>query len=265
MESSFPFQLIGPFLVVVVAIGYFVYMRKFSAGNAQKSLADSGPMMRMFFERTGYTFPEARGAGPDAQIPRWQQAYAASLQGRPYDIHLVRDYQGLEVHWEQFSGQRDGAFVMSQSWWAPFSRMPRTPFHVAEASLASGVSQFAKEMLTNMTTNWKPAFQRQIKTGDPQIDGRFVVYGEHEEGVRAVFADPTFKQALFACSYVDLRVLPDSVRMSDPQQKNTLDMMGGTYGAMKYAGNPGAAFEVTLPVHDRMAYLMYVGATLANR
>ena len=71
-------------------------------------------------ERTGYSSVHARGAGPDVQVVEWQKAYAASMrQQQPYDIHFVRDFHGLEVHWEQFSGQRDGAFVMSQSWWAP--------------------------------------------------------------------------------------------------------------------------------------------------
>lgn len=265
MELEFPFQLIGPAFMVVFAIVAFVYMRKFGVGSAQKSIAASGPMMRSFFERTGYAFPDLRGAGPDAQVPRWMQSYQASLQGSPYEVHFIRDYQGLEVHWEQFSGQRGGAFVMSQSWWAPLARLPRTPFHIAEASLAGGIGKLASEMVSNMTTDFRPAFQRQIRTGIPAIDGRFVVYGEHDDAVRALLSDPTMQQALFACSHVDLRVVPDSVRLNDPAQKNTLDMMGGSYGAMKYAGNPGAAFEVTLPVHDRMAYLLYVAATLASR
>jgi len=261
---DFPFQMLTPLLFVAFALVAFFYMKKFGRGNAEKAINDAVPMMRSFFERTGYSFADARNAGPDAQVLKWQRAYAESMQGRPYDVHFVRDYQGLEVHWEQFSGQRDNAFVMSQSWYAPFAQMPRTVFHVAEASLASTVSKVAKEMFTNVTTNWKPAFQKQIQTGDRELDARFVVYGEHEDAVRAVLADPGLKQALLACSYVDLRVVPDSVRMSDPQQKNTLDMMGGTYGAMKYAGNPGAAFEVTLPVHDRMASIMHLAATRAR-
>lgn len=259
------YQLFGPVMMVVVIVGVFFYMRKFSGANAEKAINDAVPLMRSFFERTGYSSVHARGAGPDVQVVEWQKAYAASMrQQQPYDIHFVRDFHGLEVHWEQFSGQRDGAFVMSQSWWAPMPQMPKTVFHIAEASLASTVSKVAKEMFTNVTTNWKPAFQKQIRTGDPELDGRFVVYGEHDDAVRAVLSDPSLKQLLLACSYVDLRVVPDSVRMSDPQQKNTLDMMGGTYGAMKYAGNPGAAFEVTLPIHDRMAGILHTAATRAR-
>lgn len=261
---DFPFQLIGPLFFVAFALVAFFYMRRFGRGNAEKAINDAVPLMRSFFERTGYAFADARQAGPDAQVLRWQQAYAASMQGRPYDVHFVRDFHGLEVHWQQFSGNRDGAFVMAQSWSAPLPQMPKTPFHIAEASLASTVGSMAKEMFQNVTTNWKPAFQRQIRTGDRELDSRFVVYGEHEDAVRAVLADPQLKQALLACAYVDLRVVPDSVRMSDPEQKNTLAMMGGTYGAMKYAGNPGAAFEVTLPVHDRIAGILHAAASRAR-
>lgn len=264
MESAFPFQLVMSLGFVAFAVVAFFYMRRFSTSNAQKAINDGAPLMRAFFERTGYAFVDARQAGPDAQVLRWQQAYAASLGGKPYDIHLVRDFYGLEVHWEQFSGQRDGGFVMAQSWSAPLGQMPRTVFHIAEASLASSVSKLAKEVFNNVATNWKPAFQRQIQTGDRELDSRFVVYGEHEESVRALLADPQLKAMLLSCSYVDLRVVLDSVRMSDPEQKNTLDMMGGTYGAMKYAGNPGAAFEVTLPVHDRMAGLLHLAASRAR-
>lgn len=257
-------QMIMPLMFVGFAIVAFVYMRKFGRASAEKSINAAVPMMRSFFERTGYSFASARNAGPDVAVRKWQEAYAGSMRGQPYDIHFVRDFHGLEIHWEQFSGQRDGAFVMSQSWYAPMAQMPRTVFHIAEASLASTVGKLAKEMFTNMSTNWKPAFQRQIQTGDRELDSRFVVYGEHDDAVRAVLSDPTLKQALLACSYVDLRVVPDSIRISDPQQKNTLDMMGGTYGAMKYAGNPGAAFEVTMPVHDRMATILHLAATRAR-
>lgn len=261
---DFPFQLLTPILFVGFALFAFFYMKKFGRASAEKAIVEAVPLMRVFFERTGYAFADARGQGVDRQIQRWQQMYAASMRGQGYDVHFVRDFHGLEIHWEQFSGQRDGAYVLSQSWWAPMPQMPRTVFHIAEAELASSVSKLAKEMFTSMKTNWKPAFQRQIKTGDRELDARFVVYGEHDDAVRAVLADPSLKQALLACAYVDLRVVPDSVRFSDPQQKNTLAMMGGTYGAMQYAGNPGKAFEVTLPVHDRIATILYTAASRAR-
>ncbi|MGZ3423145.1 MAG: hypothetical protein ACXVEE_35110 [Polyangiales bacterium] len=257
------FQMIMPLAFVAFAIVAFVYMRRFGRASSEKAIVEAVPMMRVFFERTGYAHAQSRGASVEAQITRWQQVYAASMRGEGYDVHMVRDFHGLEVHWEQFTGQRDNAYVMSASWWAPMARMPRTVFHIAESGLASATSKLAKEMFTNVTTNWKPAFAKQIKTGDRDIDGRFVVYGEHEEAVSAVLAEPALKQALLACAYVDLRVTPDSVRMSDPQQKNTLAMMGGTYGAMQYAGNPGKAFEVTLPVHDRIATILYTAASRA--
>jgi hypothetical protein len=261
---DFPIQLITP-LIMVVFVGFaFFYMRKFSRARTEASINEAVPMMRMFFERTGYAFNDARNAGVDVQIQKWQRAYAASFRGEGYAVHLVRNFHGLEVHWDQFNGQRDNAFVMAQSWWAPLSQMPRAPFHVAEKSLASAAGKMAKEFFTNMSTSWKPAFERQVSSGDPQLDGRFVIYAPDENSVRQVLANPALKQALLECAYVDLRVLPDGVRFSDPEQKNTLAMMGGTYGAMQYAGNPGKAFEVTLPVHDRVANILHGAATLAR-
>lgn len=262
--EDFPFQLIGPVLFVAFAAVAFVYMRKFSRGRSEASIQEAVPLMRSFFERTGYRFADAPTAPVDVQIARWQQAYAASMRGEGYDVHLVRDFHGLQVHWEQFTGQRGNSYVMAQSWWAPLPAMPRAPFHIAERSLASTAGKLAREMLTNMSTTWKPAFERQVQTGDPHLDGRFVVYAPDENAARMVLASPALRQALLECAYVDLRVTPDGVRFSDPEQKNTLAMMGGTYGAMQYAGNPGKAFEVTLPVHDRVANVLYGAATLAR-
>ncbi|MBI2390192.1 MAG: hypothetical protein HYV09_11440 [Deltaproteobacteria bacterium] len=262
--EDFPFQLIFPVLFIAFGLVAFFAMRKFSRGQSEAGLQQAVPLMRVFFERTGYRFVDQASAPIEMQIARWQQVYAASIRGEGYDVHLVRDFHGLEVHWEQFTGQQGGAYVMAQSWWAPLPAMPRAPFHIAERSLASTTGKLAKEMLTNMSTNWKPAFERQIQTGDPHLDGRFVVYGPDEQAVRMVLSNPALRQALFECAYVDLRVTPDGVRFSDPEQKNTLAMMGGTYGAMQYAGNPGKAFEVTLPVHDRVANLLYGAATLAR-
>lgn len=261
---EFPFQLITPLFFVVFAGVAFFYMRKMSRARSESAINEAIPMMQSFFARTGYVFDDARNAPVDMQIQRWQRAYAASFRGEGYSVHLVRNFHGLEVHWEQFNGQRDGAYVMAQSWWAPLHQMPRAPFHIAEKSLASTAGKMAKEFFTNMSTNWKPAFERQIVTGDPQLDGRFVVYGPDENAVRMVLSNPALRQALLECAYVDLRVLPDGVRFSDPEQKNTLAMMGGTYGAMQYAGNPGKAFEVTLPVHDRIANVLHGAATLAR-
>jgi hypothetical protein len=261
---DFPFQLITPLLFLVFAGFAVFYMRKMGRGNAEAAITNAVPMMHSFFQRTGYAFHDVRQAAIEVQIERWQRAYAASFRGEGYSAHLVRNFHGLDVHWEQFSGQRDGAFVMAQSWWAPLQAMPRAPFHIAEKSLASTAGKMAKEFFTNMSSNWKPAFERQIMTGDRELDARFVVYGPDEQSVRAVLANPALKQALLECAYVDLRVLPDGVRFSDPEQKNTLAMMGGTYGAMQYAGNPGKAFEVTLPVHDRIANILHGAATLAR-
>jgi len=261
---EFPVQLITPLIMIVFAGFVVFYMRKMGRGRSEAAINEAIPMMRMFFERTGYAFDDARCAPVDVQIQRWQRAYAASFRGEGYSAHLVRNFHGLEVHWEQFTGQRDNAYVIAQSWWAPLQAMPRAPFHIAEKSLASTAGKMAKEFFTNMSTNWKPAFERQLATGDRELDARFVVFGPDEASVRAVLANPALKQALLECAYVDLRVLPDSVRFSDPEQKNTLAMMGGTYGAMQYAGNPGKAFEVTLPVQDRIANILHGAATLAR-
>lgn len=243
------FAMVSTVVIVVGVIVGFTYVRRRTAREAERFIATSGPRMRAFFERTGYTFADLRGAGLDAQVGRWQQAYQASVGGQPYAIHLVRDVHGLEVHWEQFQGERAGAFVVEQSWWAPLRALPRTPFHVVEASLGRET---------------RPAFPRQIPTGLAAIDGRFVVFGAHDDAVRAALADPALAQHLLGCAHVDLRVVPDAVRLDDPKQANTLAALGGAAGAMRFAQDPAAAFEVTVPVHERVAALLRAAANAAG-
>lgn len=247
MDTWFP--IVSTVVVVLVAIAGYTYVRRLTARHVEQFVATSGPRMRAFFERSGYAFPELRGAGPDAQVARMQQAFQAAAGGGPYEVHLVRDVGGLEVHWEHFQGERNGAFVVGQSWWAPLRSVPRTPFHVVEASLGKDT---------------RPAFPRQIRTGIAAIDGRFAVFGVHDDAVRAVLSNPALQQHLLACAHVDLRVVPDAVRVDDPKQANTLAAMGGTAGAMRFADDPAGAFEVTMPVHDRMAALLRLAVSVAG-
>lgn len=247
METWLP--IVSTVVVILVAVAGYTYVRRLTARRVEQFVATSGPRMRAFFERTGYAFVELRGAGPDAQVVRMQQTFQAAAGGGAYQAHLVRDAQGLEVHWEQFQGERDGGFVVAQSWWAPLRSVPRTPFHVVELSLGKDA---------------RPAFPRQIRTGIAAIDGRFAVFGVHDDAVRAALSDATLQQHLLACAYVDLRVVPDAVRMDDPKQANTLAAMGGTAGAMRFADDPAGAFEVTMPVHDRMAALLRLSVSVAS-
>ena len=53
-------------------------------------------------------------------------------------------------------------------------------------------------------------------------------------------------------------VAPDSVRFSDPLQKNVTGAMGGTVGMMAMGSDMMKMMELSIPVHDRMAELLAV-------
>jgi hypothetical protein len=75
--------------------------------------------------------------------------------------------------------------------------------------------------------------------------------------IHHVLAQPGFRAALLACAEVDLRVLPDRVSFSDPLQKNLMAGMGGAMGAMAAGYDPATLMQATIPVHTRIADLMY--------
>ncbi|MDP2270063.1 MAG: hypothetical protein Q8N23_27935 [Archangium sp.] len=249
----------APQLVLVVFIGLIVfaviYLRR--GGGRGKPGPDPVPRLRGFFERTGYGFADARQAPPQAQAERWNAMYLASMRGQKYQLHLVRSYEGRELHWEQSNGTAGGTLTWSQSWVMPLSSPPRVQFHVSDRSnLTIGER--------GRTSTWQPAFQNALQIGDPEFDARFVVYGLDEQGVRDVLADSTLRQALMECSHVDLRVLTESVRFSDPMEKNATRWMGGVQGYLKSIRDPGSKFEVTDGMHDHLARLMLSAASLAS-
>ena len=245
------------FLVIGLIVFAVIFLRMSRSANVTATADRSTPKVRAFLERTGYVFADARQSPLDAQAQRWRQAYLTSTKGLGYKVHLVRSYQGLEVHWEHSKTWQYRQTIWAQTWFMPLPSPPRTLFHVSERTNINGAP-------TSVTSTWQPAFPRVIMTGDPQLDSRFVTYGIDDHSVRAVLANPTLRQALLACAYVDLRVMPNSVRFSDPMEKNAVAVLGGPQAAMQVVADPGTKFERTQSMHDHVASVLYGAASLAR-
>ncbi len=112
---------------------------------------------------------------------------------------------------------------------------------------------------------WQPAFPNRIATGDPEIDQRFAVFSPAPpERVRAILQNPRLRGALFACSYLDLRVVPEGIVFSDPMQSNTMAAAGGYKAAAAITVVAGKAYEYGLPVHERVADIFLGLSSLAR-
>lgn len=247
------------FLVVIGIVVAVVALRKKRDVRVDAVANASTPLIRMFCERTGYAFPDFRHAPPAAQAQRWEEEYRRA-QGNVSSMgRLVRPYQGLEVNWEHESWREAGYRVYKQAWWAPAPWPINAPFHLTDRRTLH------PKLAPGQTSSWRPAFDRMVPIGDPELDQRFALFTPVDESrIRAILQNGQLRSALLQCAYVDLQVTPQGARFSDPRDENGTAMLGGVDGLIRYAGFPGKVFELTLPVHERVANILLGGLSLSR-
>jgi hypothetical protein len=256
---------------VVVGVGVFFAIRSARAAGAMRAAASGqGPQAtafaeayRRFFEATGYRYAEIADAPVDAQVTDALRRMQEAMRDPYKKTHMVREREGLAVHWEQETrADRGGGWSTSCDFTAPLKARPATLWHVAERSFGSK-TEALKGMVTNLEHNWKPAFATRIETGDAAFDKRFQLYGDDEGAVRAILGDASLKSALLAMTEVDLRVLPDRVSFADPLMNNLRAAYGGNAGMIAAAGDPGRLMEMSTPFHNHVAALIVTAARLS--
>jgi hypothetical protein len=179
-------------------------------------------------------------------------------------VHLVRDFHGLPVHSVQEDRQvREPGkvtIVQSGSWWAPLPAPPRIRLQVAERSL-TGATKAIREAFSNSERHWQQLHPVSVTSGNPELDRRFLLFGDDPAAVLHVLASPGLAELLLGCAEVDLAVHPDRVVLADPTQKNMAAGMGGQIGNMALGADMTKRMELTIPVHDRMAQILATVAT----
>jgi hypothetical protein len=94
-----------------------------------------------------------------------------------------------------------------------------------------------------------------VNSGNPELDRRFLVFGEDPNAVLHVLSAPGLTDLLLGCAEVDLTVHSDRIVLADPTQKNMVAGMGGQIGNMALGADMTKRMELTIPVHDRMAQI----------
>lgn len=249
-------------MMVIFAVGaaaYFVWMKK----KTGAMLAQTGDAYRMFFERTGYRFPELGGAPLEAhaQLGEKKTRDMMSGSGKAIEQHYVRDFHGLPVEFVQYygAGEKENSYVMSAHWTAKTQHHSRVLWECAEKSLV-GVRKAVGEMFTSGSRSYQPSYPHEFKSGDPQLDARFFFYAQDPNAAQAIVQNPHLKQLLLASTEVCLVVRPHEIFFSDPMQKNLHAGAGGTIGRMATGFDMMKSLELAIPVHDRMAELLAVTA-----
>ena len=221
----------------------------------KQAVAGMGPAVRAFFERTGFRYAEMAQAPIEAHVAR------AVQEGQTYTagdrtIHYVRNFHGLSVHWVQSYEHHENKFTVSCQWSAPLQRQPRIPFHIADRSLDS-MGKAVREAFSNTKRVWSPRHPHQVTTGNPQIDGRFLVYGHDPQAVAWMLSqNPALIALLMQSVEVDLYVDATSAVFVDPLQKNMNAAMGGMVGNMALGFDIAKRLDLSIPVHDRMSEII---------
>ncbi len=250
-----PSQMLFPLVLMALFGAYSIYMWK-------KRSAGMGPGMKIFLERTGYRYAELPPtASIDEQIAHHAllvKGTAGQMKSGGYQMHMVRDFHGVPIHWKSWTKSTPNGYSMGCTWSAEIRSTAK--IQIAEKSL-SGVGKALKEAFSNSERMWEAVYPHKVTSGDAEIDKRFHIHCEDPSVAPRVLAAPGLRELLLGCAEVDVTVSPDEVRFSDPMQKNLRASMGGTLGQMALAGNVEKTMEVSTPVHDRIAELL---ATLAR-
>jgi hypothetical protein len=150
---------IVPIVLVGLGFAYQFWMR----GRAATALVNAAPAFTAFFQRTGYRHADIPHLPPEAQTQRAMDA--AKNLGKPgsHELHYVRDYHGLPVHYVSSSGseQRGGqtVYYMSNQWEAETAAPPRVPMHIADKSLDSTMKAVG-ELFSNTKRIFAPKCSR---------------------------------------------------------------------------------------------------------
>lgn len=247
-------------VVLLLAFGaYWFWMMK----SRQQGMAGLGPAMHGFFQRSGFRYADMP---PEPLERHVQRAMHEAQNWTPGDrvIHYVRDFRGLPIHHRSAYVSTDEGFSMSCSWSAMLMQAPRIPFHIADKSLSSLGKAF-REAFSNTTRVWSPKHPQPVQTGIPQIDGRFVVFGQDPNAVRWMFQqNPALVSAILQCTEVDLWVDAREAFFADPMQKNMTAAMGGMVGQMAMGFDYAKRMDMSLPVHDRMSELLALAVRVSQ-
>jgi hypothetical protein len=255
VESYSPLYGVLPGILVVLVFGGYAF---WMISRRKAAISNIGPQLRIFFERTGYRYADMAQAPFEAQVGRAEQQIRGMYGGGAFEQNLVRDFYGVTILHSQYMGparDRSNAYVRSCSWRVPLARPPRIVFQIADAYLDS-VGKAVREAFSNSRRIWRAEYPNRVQVGDPEIDRRFVVYAVDPNAARYALSAPGLKELLLSCGEVDVTVRANGITFADPEQKNVVAAMGGMVGQMAVGMDFGKMFELTMPVHDRIAQIL---------
>ncbi len=90
-----PIQAIFAIVFIGLSLVYMVWMK----GKTKQSLENARPAFHAFFERTGYRYADIAEQPVQAQVDRAYHDAAHPNPSGNVDLHYVRDFHGVRVHY----------------------------------------------------------------------------------------------------------------------------------------------------------------------
>jgi len=222
----------GSLCTMVVFAGavvfFFLRMRKLGALSGGGRSFDVGAVSRMYSETLGYV---SQASGDAART------------------HMVRRFEGIEVHLRTVTKPSGLRTSVEYSWSTPTSSGMQV--QVVEQTVADPGKRKRRDSAMNRSRDFTPVWSSSHPTGSPAVDSRFRVFAPDQQHAIAVAA---LEKELLACAHVQLTAGADGVELSDPFQEGLIARMGGPMGMGAIATPKGIAVQVEL--HNDIARLL---------
>ena len=239
-------------LVAVAAGAWFFFFRK-KMGSLQGDFGGGLGAQHEGARKMSELFDKTLGYRTVSTQTPQQMAEAAS-KGKTVETHMVRSFEGCEIHYRSATSYGTTESKMSLSWSAPPAGPLLHGLHIAEASLADKGSRIAKEMLTSVSVDWKPSYKQEIKTNDPELDERFRFFVADPEEALEILENARLKALLLSIPHVDLVVGEEGSCLNDPLQNSLAKLLGGRMATMQMMTDRGIAVQEKL--HNDVAALL---------
>jgi hypothetical protein len=234
--------LVGTLVIAVATVGGIVLY-------AMKNGKELIEAKRELFTTLGYRHADKPDAPIEEQLripPKFD------LRTRSSEEYLVKPVgQSAIVTFFHRTRQEGRVRVSELDWTYRSGQAPRLLFQVADRSIAGGLGKAAFEAVSGTKRSFRATYPREVSTGNPDWDRRFLVLAQDDAAVGAALRGPdgvALFQALSALAEVDLTVLPDRIVLADPADQNRKAARGGLSGRLTMSLVD--QIRVSIPVHQ---------------
>lgn len=202
-------------IIVVTVVGTILFIVK-NAGRATAELQD-------FFHQTGFRSPEHIASSTQTQMQAMRQVAAREVSMHGVKRHYVRRLAAGDLHYHQ-EFLRDGNQTMRRCNWQMATKPPGAAcLQIIDKSALGGIGGKLASHFTGRTRENIQRYPHQVSIADPTLDKRFAVFAAAPREAAVALAGVHGRALLHALAtraYVDFAILPEQIRLDDPEQRN---------------------------------------------